>query len=86
MIVACIPAYNEEKTIAKVVLQTMKQVDRVFVCDDGSGDLTGEIAGALGAVGVRHERDFGYGLVVGGILAEKSLSIFGNLYGVWWGY
>jgi len=46
VIVACIPAYNEEKTIAKVVLQTMK-VDRVFVCGDGSGDLTGEIAEAI---------------------------------------
>jgi len=28
-------------------------VDRVIVCDDGSVDLTGEIAEALGAVVVR---------------------------------
>ena len=32
-----------------------------MVCDDGSGDLTGEIAGGLGAVVVRHERNRGYG-------------------------
>lgn len=42
-VVACIPAYNEEKTIARVVLQAQKYVDRVVVCDGGSGDLTGEM-------------------------------------------
>lgn len=30
------------------------------MCDDGSVDLTGEIAEAMGAV-VRHERNMGYG-------------------------
>ena len=34
-------------------------MDRVVVCDDGSGGLTGEIAGGLGAVVVRHERNRG---------------------------
>ena len=57
--VACIPAYNEEKTIGGVLVRTMKYVDRVVVCDDGSGDLTSEIAGGLGAVVVRHERNRG---------------------------
>ncbi len=42
-IVACIPAYNEEKTIASVIVKAMKHVDKVMVCDDGSTDLTGEI-------------------------------------------
>ncbi len=60
-IVACIPAYNEERTIAKVVLQAMKYVDRVVVCDDGSNDLTGEIAGRLGAEVIKHGRNLGYG-------------------------
>jgi glycosyltransferase involved in cell wall biosynthesis len=54
MIVACIPAYNEEKTIARVVLRAQKYVDKVIVCDDGSGDMTGQIAESLGAVVVRH--------------------------------
>ena len=45
-VVACIPAFNEERTIAGVVVQTLKFVDRVVVCDDGSGDLAGEIAEA----------------------------------------
>jgi glycosyltransferase involved in cell wall biosynthesis len=60
-IVACIPAYNEEKTIARVVVETQKYVDRVIVCDDGSTDLTGEIAGRLGAEVIRHERRMGKG-------------------------
>ena len=45
-IIACIPAYNEEKTIAKVILKAKKHVDKVIVCDDGSTDMTAEIAEA----------------------------------------
>jgi glycosyltransferase involved in cell wall biosynthesis len=60
-VIACIPAYNEEKTIAKVVLKTKKYVDKVIVCDDGSTDMTGEIAEAVGAKLIRHERNKGYG-------------------------
>jgi glycosyltransferase involved in cell wall biosynthesis len=56
-VVACIPAYNEEKTIAKILLKTKKYVDKVIVCDDdGSTDMTAEIAEALGAEVIRHER------------------------------
>ncbi|MBO3809849.1 MAG: glycosyltransferase [Candidatus Brockarchaeota archaeon] len=46
-VVACIPAYNEERTIASVVVKAMRHVDKVIVCDDGSTDLTGEIAGPV---------------------------------------
>jgi len=60
-VVACIPAYNEEKTIAKIVLKAQKIVDKVIVCDDGSDDMTGEIAERLGAEVLRHERNLGYG-------------------------
>ena len=34
-VVACIPAYKEEKNIGRVVLLTRRYVDRVVVCDDG---------------------------------------------------
>jgi len=61
LVVACIPAYNEERTIAGVVVKTMRYVDRVVVCVDGSGDLTGDIAEALGGVVVRHEGNRGKG-------------------------
>jgi len=75
LIIACIPAYNEEKTIAKVVLQTKKYVDKVFVCDDGSMDMTGEIAERLGAEVLRHERNLGKGAALKTLFKEsKSLN------------
>ncbi len=61
LIIVGIPAYNEEKTIASVVLGAQKHAHIVIVCDDGSKDLTAEIALRLGAVVVRHERNQGYG-------------------------
>jgi len=63
-IVACIPAYNEEKTIAKVVLYAKKYADKVIVCDDGSEDMTAEIAKSLGATVIRHNRNMGKGAAV----------------------
>lgn len=61
LIVAAIPAYNEEKTIARVVLGAQRFVDKVVVCDDGSNDLTAEIAERMGAIVLRHERNLGKG-------------------------
>ncbi|MEM3713293.1 MAG: glycosyltransferase family 2 protein [Thermoproteota archaeon] len=63
-IVACIPAYNEERTIASVIIRTMKHVDKVIVCDDGSTDLTGEIAEKLGVEVIRNERNMGKGVTI----------------------
>jgi len=60
-IVAAIPAYNEEYTIGKIVLLSQKYVDKVLVCDDGSQDLTGEIAERIGAIVIRHEKNMGKG-------------------------
>ena len=61
MRIACVPAYNEERTIARVVLGAQKHVDKVIVCDDGSSDLTGPIAERLGAKVIRHETNAGKG-------------------------
>ena len=69
-IIACIPAYNEERTIAKVILQTKKYVDKIIVCDDGSSDMTGKIAEALGAIVVRHEKNMGKGIALKTLLLE----------------
>jgi glycosyltransferase involved in cell wall biosynthesis len=40
MIIACIPALNEAQTISNIVISALKYVDKVLVCDDGSGDTT----------------------------------------------
>ncbi|WP_317296293.1 glycosyltransferase family 2 protein [Methanoculleus nereidis] len=55
------PAYNEEAYIAKTVLGAARHADKVLVVDDGSTDETVAIAGALGAIVVRHETNKGYG-------------------------
>ncbi|RLE64057.1 MAG: hypothetical protein DRJ47_08620 [Thermoprotei archaeon] len=69
-IVALIPAYNEENSIAGVVLRVQRQVDKVIVCDDGSRDLTGEIAERLGAEVIRHEKNLGKGVALRNLLRK----------------
>jgi glycosyltransferase involved in cell wall biosynthesis len=58
-LVACIPAYNDEKTIGSIILKTQRHVDQVVVCDDRSTDLTAEIAEKLGALVIKHESNQG---------------------------
>ena len=56
-----IPAFNEESTIARVIIATKKYVDKIIVVNDGSSDMTGEIAEELGAIVVTHDKNRGYG-------------------------
>jgi glycosyltransferase involved in cell wall biosynthesis len=60
-VVVGIPAYNEEQTIARVILESQKYASKVVVCDDGSTDYTAKIAESLGADVVRHVKNGGYG-------------------------
>lgn len=60
-IVVGIPAYNEEKNIASIIVKLKKITNKIIVCNDGSGDLTGEIAEKMGAIVVNHPRNLGYG-------------------------
>jgi glycosyltransferase involved in cell wall biosynthesis len=59
-----IPAYNEERTIAKVIVNTKTYADKIIVADDGSTDDTALIARNLGAEVVRHTRNRGKGEAV----------------------
>lgn len=43
-----IPAYNEEKALAKVVEEAVQYVDEIVIIDDGSKDRTLEVANELG--------------------------------------
>ena len=56
-----IPAYNEEKNIAAIIVKLKKIAQKIIVCNDGSTDLTGEIAQKLGAVVINHPKNLGYG-------------------------
>jgi glycosyltransferase involved in cell wall biosynthesis len=78
MIVAGIPAYNEEKTIARVILLAQRSADVVVVCDDGSQDLTAEIAQKLGAIVIRHEKNMGYGAAIQALF-EKAKALNADL-------
>jgi glycosyltransferase involved in cell wall biosynthesis len=59
--IAAMPAFNEEKHIAKTIIGCRKYVDKVLVVDDGSSDATAEIARALGALVIKHPKNRGYG-------------------------
>lgn len=62
--IAIMPAYNEECTIAKMIIGCKKYVDLVVVVDDGSTDATAEIAENMGALLVKHEQNQGYGAAI----------------------
>ena len=70
------PAYNEEKYIAKMVLEAQQFVDYVLVVDDGSTDSTGKIAEKLGAMVVSHKKNSGYGVALKTIFENaKNLDV-----------
>jgi len=63
-VVVGIPAFNEERTIASIILDAKKFADIVIVCDDGSSDFTAGIAQKLGAFVVSHEKNLGKGVAL----------------------
>jgi len=67
-----IPAFNEEKNIARIILKLKKIADLIIVCDDGSSDLTGEIAEKLGATVISHSKNSGYGSAIKSIFFKAK--------------
>ena len=56
-IIIGIPAFNEEKNIASIITKLRSISDAIVVCNDGSNDLTSEIAEKMGAVVINHEKN-----------------------------
>ena len=63
-IIIGIPAYNEAKNIASIILKLKKITDTIIVCDDGSSDLTSEISKKMGATVLTHDHNEGYGAAI----------------------
>ncbi len=73
-VIALIPAYNEEATIAEVLVKTKPFVDGIIVVNDGSTDRTAQIAQGQGAIVVSHVINRGLGAAIGtGFAAAKKL-------------
>ena len=70
-ILVCIPAFNEEAAIGKLVKKILSYVDSVAVCDDGSSDNTTKEAEDSGAHVIVHDENMGKGS------ALKSLIVVG---------
>lgn len=64
LVVAVIPAYNEERFIGSVVIKACKYADAVIVVDDGSTDATVEIVRLAGATVIEHPQNAGKGAAV----------------------
>ena len=60
-VIAALPAYNEEATLAKIIQKITLSVDMVIVVDDGSTDATAVISQHLGAFVIKHPKNRGYG-------------------------
>ena len=71
-IIIGIPAFNEEKNIASIITKLMNITDSIIVCNDGSSDLTSEIAEKLGAVVINHKKNLGYGAAIRSIFLKAK--------------
>ena len=67
-----LPAYNEERAVAGVVLQVKEYADKVIVVNDGSVDNTAKMARLAGAEVVEHGENKGYGAAIQTILVEAG--------------
>jgi len=67
-----IPAFNEEKNIARIITKLKKVSDSIIVCDDGSSDMTAEISKQLGAIVIKHESNKGYGAAINSLFLKAK--------------
>ena len=71
-IIVGIPAFNEEKNIAAIITKLADITDTIIVCNDGSSDLTSDIAEKMGAFVINHEKNLGYGAAIRSIFLKAK--------------
>ena len=71
-IIIGIPAFNEEKNIASIITKLMNITDSIIVCNDGSSDLTSQIAEKMGVEVINHEKNLGYGAAIRSIFLKAK--------------
>lgn len=79
LITVGIPAYNEEKNIAKTIIQLQNKGYSIIVCNDGSTDMTGEIAEKMNVTVINHEKNRGYGAAIRSIFLKAQEMNIENL-------
>jgi glycosyltransferase involved in cell wall biosynthesis len=67
-----LPAFNEAKNIATIIAQLKKKYELIIVCDDGSSDLTSEIAEEMGVIVVKHKTNLGYGAAIRSLFLKAN--------------
>ena len=67
-----IPAFNEEKNIAAIITKLADVADSLIVCNDGSSDLTSDIAEKMGVFVINHEKNLGYGAAIRSIFLKAK--------------
>ncbi len=77
-IIAGLPAYNEQSNIATIITKLKEFTDGVIVCNDGSSDLTSQIAKQLGVIVVDHIKNLGYGSAIKSIF-QRFLETDGDI-------
>lgn len=87
-IIALIPAYNEEKTIAEIIhtLNNEPLIEKTVVVDDGSVDNTASVARRAGAMVVKMPENMGKGAAIQrgmeSVECEILLLLDGDLIGL----
>lgn len=71
-IVIGIPAYNEDKNIASIIVGLKKFYPDIIVCNDGSTDLTSEILKNFDVITINHKKNMGYGEAIKSIFLKSN--------------
>jgi len=69
-IVIGMPSFNEEKRIGAIIAKLKKLGHDILVCNDGSSDMTEDIAREMGVQVISHPKNLGYGAAIRSIFTK----------------